>query len=147
MEKVELGDKEFMISAKFTGDVEGFPFDDGRDRMMHNRFRVRVTRNVSGEKITRSFQFYGSAADWGKGETKLEGTDLLCAFRAFLEDSASGAENFEEFCGEYGYDTDSRNAERIWRECKKSTKKLLDLGVYESETCDLINALSDKGIE
>lgn len=44
-----------------------------------------------------------------------------------LASDASGAENagsFEEWCSEYGYDTDSRKAERTYRTIEKQAAKL-----------------------
>lgn len=35
-----------------------------------------------------------------------------------LSDAQSGSESFEEFCGNYGYDTDSRKAHATWTTCK-----------------------------
>lgn len=40
---------------------------------------------------------------------------------------AGGIENardFDDWCAEYGYDTDSRTAERTYRACQRSTKRL-----------------------
>lgn len=40
---------------------------------------------------------------------------------------SSGIENarsFEDWCGEYGYDTDSRKAEKIFKVCQRQAKKL-----------------------
>lgn len=39
---------------------------------------------------------------------------------------AAGVEDqsFEDFCGEYGYDTDSRRAEKTYNACRKSAEKL-----------------------
>jgi hypothetical protein len=44
-----------------------------------------------------------------------------------LASDASGIENaktFEDWAGEYGYDTDSRRAERTYRICVKQAEKL-----------------------
>jgi hypothetical protein len=44
-----------------------------------------------------------------------------------LLSDASGYENsrdFEEWCSEYGYDTDSRKAEKIYKACEKEFEKL-----------------------
>lgn len=43
-----------------------------------------------------------------------------------LADDASGSDDhsFEDWCSEYGYDTDSRKAERIWKACQHSAKRL-----------------------
>ena len=40
---------------------------------------------------------------------------------------ASGVDNatgFEDWCSNYGYDTDSRKAERIYKTCQRQAKKL-----------------------
>lgn len=39
--------------------------------------------------------------------------------------SIQNARSFEEWCGEFGYDTDSRKAERIYKQCKKINQKLV----------------------
>jgi hypothetical protein len=44
-----------------------------------------------------------------------------------LASDASGVENasgFEDWCAEYGYDTDSRKAERTFRACEREAKRL-----------------------
>ena len=35
-----------------------------------------------------------------------------------VSDARSGELDFDEFCGEFGYDADSRKAEQTWRACK-----------------------------
>ncbi|VVB60571.1 Uncharacterised protein [uncultured archaeon] len=55
--------------------------------------------------------------------------------------------DFKEFCGEFGYDNDSRRAEKIHKECKKSLNKVEDLGFFESELTDILNELQEQGIE
>jgi hypothetical protein len=37
---------------------------------------------------------------------------------------ASGADTFEDWCAEYGYDTDSRKAEHIYKTVRKQTVEL-----------------------
>lgn len=44
-----------------------------------------------------------------------------------LASDAAGIQNarsFEDWCGEYGYDTDSRKAERIFKVCEREADKL-----------------------
>jgi hypothetical protein len=36
-----------------------------------------------------------------------------------LSDSAGADNTFEDFCSEFGYDTDSRKAERIYKQCQE----------------------------
>ncbi len=41
-----------------------------------------------------------------------------------LSDSQAGEQDFEEFCAEFGYDTDSRKAERTWKACRAQAPKV-----------------------
>ncbi len=42
-------------------------------------------------------------------------------------DAQSGEDSFEDFCGNCGYDTDSRTAEQTWRACQEAGRKLRGL--------------------
>ena len=149
-EKIELCGKKLEIAAAYIDTVDGFPNDDAEGKrrgMLHNKFRVTVWCDIDGEKLRRSFDFYGSTADQEKHKTELNREDTLLAFRCFVDDALSGSMEFEEFCNEYGYDEDSRRAEKIHRACKQSYNKMLDLGFFESELYDVLNELSEKGVE
>jgi hypothetical protein len=39
-------------------------------------------------------------------------------------DARAGDQSFEEFCGDYGYDPDSRTAERTWKACARTAPRL-----------------------
>src|SRR3990167_741535 len=39
--------------------------------------------------------------------------------------------NFDAWCGEYGYDTDSHRAERLYKVCKREAKKLENFLGYD----------------
>jgi hypothetical protein len=41
---------------------------------------------------------------------------------SILSDAQAGEESFEDFCGNFGYDTDSRKAERLYRACQRTNK-------------------------
>ncbi len=47
---------------------------------------------------------------------------------------------FEDWCSEYGYDTDSRKAERIYNQCKDNTLQMLQ--VFGTDTLNQIRELS-----
>mgnify|MGYP001769558210 CR=1 FL=1 len=77
----------------------------------------KVTLKCNGKQLTTYFsQGYGIT-----GEPKPE--DVLNA----LASDSSGVENarsFEDWASEYGYDTDSRKAEKIYNVCVKQSEKL-----------------------
>lgn len=70
----------------------------------------------------------------------LDGRELIVPFRtgtaweevpsaavvlsAIRSDAEAGVEDFEEFCANFGYDTDSRKAYATWEECREAGRKL-----------------------
>lgn len=80
-----------------------------------NHYKVMLKMN--GKQLTTYFsQGYGIT-----GEPKPE--DVLNAF-ASESLGVENARSFEEWAREYGYDEDSRKAERIFKVCEKQVDKL-----------------------
>ena len=59
---------------------------------------------------------------------------------SLLSDASSADQDFEDWCGEYGYDTDSRKAERTYDQVRHLTGKLrqflgddFDAYLYETD--------------
>lgn len=55
--------------------------------------------------------------DWISGKDPIPGPTLLEVCYSLAMDAQSGQESFEDFCSNFGYDTDSRKAEATWRSC------------------------------
>lgn len=125
--------KNFKITAEFDG-LKVASWDEYNDR--HNKVTIK---NLENGKRT-SFDFWGSVRN-----PSLESDyDLLNAFYCFVSDALSGLYSFDEFCGEFGYDTDSRKAEKIYKACKRAYAKFERVsGFSESELYDFINELSE----
>ena len=125
--------KNFKITAKFDG-LKVASWDEYNDR--HNKVTIK---NLENGKQT-SFDFWGSIKN-----PRLESDyDLLNAFYCFVSDALSGLESFEIFCGEFGYDTDSRKAEKIHKVCKRAYTKFERVsGFSNDEMYDFINELSE----
>ena len=128
----------FKVTAKYQDTIRGFP-NDSRDDMHHNKFRVTITR----DGIRRSFSYYGSFHDYQEGRIELGKIELGNTLYCFLSDAQSGEMSFEEFCGDFGYDEDSRSAYKIWLECVKSAKKIDAYNLTEEEIIDIINKLNN----
>lgn len=122
--------KNFTVNANYRGDKEA-SFIKGN----YNNHLVTVTNNDTKQRCT--FEFWASIA---KPELETD-YDVLNAFNCFVGDAVSGEMDFEEFCGEFGYDTDSRTAEKTWKACKRSTAKLER--VYDGDVYDLANELGE----
>jgi len=134
--------KIFELKSKLSRSGVNFPYSDSKT--IHNEFTVSV-KNKDG--VTRRFKYYDSQANFEKGKTDLTEEDLKYCFRCFIEDGLDSTQTFEDFCDGFGYSTDSIRALKIYKSCQKTLKKLFDLGITENELTDIINELSEKGIE
>ena len=122
---------EFTVSAVLQEQSVRFPNGEGITR--HNRYSVSV-RTDAGRA---SFKFYDSQANLGLTEL----SDLRGAFACFVNDAILGRDTFDDFCAEFSYDTDSRRAEKIYRECVRSAAKLER--IFTGDIYDLANELDD----
>lgn len=130
--------KNFKIVAKLQGaDIN----EAWNDTEPHNKYFVYVTNTENGEK-TR-FTFWDSIVNTRNGVI-LDGDELLNAFYCFVSDACSGLYSFSEFCSEFGYDEDSRSAERIHKACKRSYKSFARVsGLSYDEIFDFANELQE----
>lgn len=125
--------KNFKISAEFD-DLKVCNWDEYNDR--HNKVTIK---NLENGKRT-SFDFWGSIMNPSL-ETDYE---LLNAFYCFVSDAVSGLDSFCDFCRNFGYDEDSRRAEKAWKACKKSLEKFERVSGFSiDEIYDFVNELSE----
>lgn len=106
-------------------------------------YRTRVYIEYKGHRT--SFFFHGSIHDYNNGKTYYNKKEFPFILYCFLSDAHSGYLTFDNFCSEFGYDTDSRKAEKIYKACERSMEKIYKLGIQsETELCDLLNELNEK---
>ena len=125
--------KIFKLTSEFLGDKAW-----GTDTKNQNYNNHKITVVNTETKKRTSFEFWGSIAN---PEIQTE-EELLSAFYCFLSDGISAKDTFENFCGKFGYDEDSRKAEKIYNACKNSLKKLERL--YDGDLYELINTLQEE---
>lgn len=148
MVRLKAAGEKFDIKSKMVDSGVKFPNTDPGDMTRHNKFKVIVCKvKNSDRKVCKTFDYYGSQADWEKGIDKMSEEDLKYAFKNIVDDAIYGMMSFDEFVGELGYDSDSRRAEKIWKETRKSYDKLSDMSVSEDDLYDIVNELSERGIE
>ena len=82
----------------------------------NNHFTVTFKR---GDKKL-SFDFFGSQNDYRNGKQEIDAYSVL----ACCSSDYYCPETVEDFCGEFGYDEDSRKAEKLHKACLKQSKKL-----------------------
>lgn len=133
---ITAANETFIVSAKMVAEGVLSPWaDKKRGEQLVNKFRVSVK---VGSKRT-GFDFYGSINDYTHGVIELE--DLKNAVFCFVSDACGANQSFENFCGEFGYDTDSRRTEKIYKECLKSLDKYNRL--TSADIYDVANALNE----
>ena len=91
-------------------------FCDGKHIHGH-RYRVTISRKGGGRV---SFDFWNSLHAMQAGQTTIAPYDAL----ACISTDANVPDDFEEFCGDLGYNTDSRKDEQTWKRCGAFAKRL-----------------------
>lgn len=83
--------------------------------------------------------WYGNALDFVHvNKKKPILPDMVSFVWCTLSDANSGRDDFHDFCGNFGYDEDSRSAERIWKACVETAAK-----IYSSFTTEELNILEE----
>lgn len=59
-------------------------------------------------------------AQWYKNERSAARPKISDVLDCLLSDCSAGSESFEDFCSNFGYDTDSRKAHETWQICKNT---------------------------
>lgn len=130
--------KNFKITANLQGAEINKAFGDNEPR---NKYFVYVTNTETSAK-TR-FTFWDSLQNTKNGVV-LNDNELLTAFYFFVSDAMAGAKSFHDFCSDFGYNEDSRNAEHVYKACKRSYNAFIRVsGLYDSDMYDFANELQE----
>ena len=113
--RVKATNGQWSFSAVYVGNKVA-PWGNTHNS---NNHRVSVYNRDTGKRCY--FDFWASEM---QPEIRSR-REVYEAVGCFVSDAWSGEQTFDEFCGEYGYDDDSRQAERVWKACVGAHKKLL----------------------
>lgn len=94
-----------------------------------DRYRVNLIKRNPPAQV--SFDFWNSAADMQAGKQPTAYDVLAC-----ISSDIYTPETFEDFCSEYGYDTDSRRTEKLFERADSFARKLREF-FSETETSQL----------
>jgi hypothetical protein len=109
---------KITATAKPSKSNPNMPDSDGMDN-----WSVKLTRLVDGEKRSMNVPFSMGKGHNGKTPTAADVLDCLASDAAGVENATS----FDDWASDYGYDTDSRKAERIYKACKRNAEDLYSL--------------------
>lgn len=104
-----------LIRATVTYD-NATPWDQ-RDEWQRNANPWTVVLRYQGRRMTVPF-YTGSG--WTREPTAADVVDCLCSDASGIE----CARDFDDWCSDLGMDTDSRKAERIYRQSERQTAAL-----------------------
>ncbi len=110
-------EKGVKCASKFIGENE-------RDGWRCRSWRVTV--RYHGRRLTTDFH-QGMALE--REPTAADVVSSLCSDAHTVD-----GQSFEDFCSDFGYDTDSRKAESIYKACRKMAPKVRRLLREDFET-------------
>ena len=122
--------RNYIINATYRGDKPA-----KWDSRNYNNHTITVRNTETGKKT--SFDFWASLA----APELVTDYNILNAFYCFVEDAIAGEMSFEDFCADFGYDSDSMTAYRTWKACKRAAAKLER--ITNEDIYDLANDLSE----
>lgn len=128
-----ISGKEISISAKLIG----------KDNKFNPKYGYNYVYNVtvSDKENKIRFKFNTSISDHNSGKNYMDESDLKNALECLLMDASSGDMSFYEFCREFGYNEDSKNAEKIHKACVKQKERAAKIFDDIYETANELNEL------
>lgn len=81
-------------------------------------------QQANGYTVILKYQGRQYTLDFWQGTGITEDPTAAGVLDCLLSDANGGEMTFDDFCGEFGYDTDSRTAERVWKQCGKVREEL-----------------------
>jgi hypothetical protein len=97
--------------------------DYGAARLTYDQ-RDEWQRKAHDYRVTLTHQRRRYSFDWWQGQAVTREPTAADCLEALLSDASSADQNFESWCADYGYDTDSRKAERTYRACQGVARRL-----------------------
>lgn len=91
-------------------------------------------KKATGWNCTLRYQGRQHRFDFWQGPAISGEPDREGVLNCLLSDAQAGEQSFDEFCGEFGYDHDSRKAESTWKACQKTTDAIKRLLGSDYET-------------
>ncbi len=84
-------------------------------------------RQAHQYRVTLRYKRRRMSLDYFMGSALTSEPDSASVLSSLLLDASALDESFENWCADYGYDTDSRKAERLYKLCCKQGEKLKQL--------------------
>lgn len=89
------------------------------DDLIRNHYKVTITRNGNPNGLT--IEYWDSAVN-----TEADKVPTAYDVLAVIGSQSTVYDTFEDFCSEFGYDEDSRTAERIYKAYNEEAKSIVN---------------------
>lgn len=99
----------------------GFKFEEGGQ---HEAARDDWQRGATGYRVTFTYDRRIASFDFWQGSGITDDPTAEGVMYCLVSDAQAGSDTFEWFCGNMGYDEDSRAAERTWKACQRIETQL-----------------------
>jgi hypothetical protein len=111
-----ITEREITIASSST---ENNPYMEDSDRMDNWKVRLQA-KDSDGKRRTMRLYFSKGVGHEGAQPTVEEILECMASDSAGIENS----QGFNDWCGEYGYDADSRRAEKTYKVCQRQAERL-----------------------
>ena len=116
IEQFIAGNKISITSKR----VDRNPHMDAGSTTMDNWKCTLIYGAMSGRKARMTVHFSKGFGHHGQEPTVAEVLDCLASDASGVD----GCRDFADWCNEYGYEVDSRKAEKTWQACRHQTTRL-----------------------
>lgn len=106
------------IALTIIGDPQYVTENQDGQLWQHYAYKLRLTRkDENGRRKSLTVA-------WKQGLGLKDAPSVAEVLYNVAGDARFGRDDFEEFCANLGYDSDSREAEKTWRACQSQERKL-----------------------
>lgn len=84
-------------------------------------------RRSNGYRVCFTYSRRQTCFDFWQGSGITHDPKANDVMSCLVSDANAGMATFDDFCNEFGYDTDSRKAEQTWQACQRIGKQLSHL--------------------
>ena len=130
--RITLCGTEFIIRQPSAGTTT--------EKWDAKRYKHTVTIKANG--TSKRFSFYGSVAEYEKGQDRISEDDLIYVLDCIISDAIYGSYSCEEFFDELGYENSCEGI-KAYRGCKDTFRRLDDMGIVEEDLYNMSNELRE----
>lgn len=140
----------WQITIKAGGSSHSFQYSEGIGHFMNLPYNARITLDIAGVQASiqsgQPFSMIGhhdyltkyftARVQRKKGLYSVTPPQSLDVLQSLGSDAQLGLDTFEDFCGNLGYDTDSRKALKAWEACRDTRLALERMGFDINALCE-----------